>query len=253
MSNMNETKKKLKCAVDIGEALLMNGGEIYRVEETINHILEAWQIENYDVYVLSNGLFASANETAEDACSIVRHIVNPQVHLGRIAELNQLSREICKSKMSVDAANECLESIKKMSSHSLMETMIVCGVGTGCFTYIFGGTLQDSIISFIIGIFIGLFLYKNHASRFIKNIFGGFIAAVLASLFSMMVPIHIDKVIIGDIMPLVPGIAFTTGVRDLFHEDYLSGAIHILDAVLTGICIAVGVGTFLLIMNGGFK
>ena len=38
MSNMNETKKKLKCAVDIGEALLMNGGEIYRVEETINHI-----------------------------------------------------------------------------------------------------------------------------------------------------------------------------------------------------------------------
>ena len=250
---MNETKKKLKCAVDIGEALLMNGGEIYRVEETINHILEAWQIENYDVYVLSNGLFASANETEDDACSIIRHVVNPQVHLARIAELNQLSREICKTGMSVEDAKACLASIKKRPSHSLIETIIVSGIGTGCFTYIFGGSWLDSAISFIIGICLGYFLYKNHATKFIKSIFGGFIAAMLASVFSMIIAIHIDKVIIGDIMTLVPGIAFTTGVRDLFHEDYLSGAIHILDAILTGICIAVGVGTFLLIVNGGFK
>lgn len=43
-------------------------------------------------------------------------------------------------------------------------------------------------------------------------------------------------------MPLVPGIALTTSIRDFFNGDYLSGAIHMIDAVLTAFCIAAGVG-----------
>ena len=38
------------------DALLRNGAEVYRVEDTVMHILEAYEIEEYDVYVLSNGI-----------------------------------------------------------------------------------------------------------------------------------------------------------------------------------------------------
>ena len=51
-----------------------------------------------------------------------------------------------------------------------------------------------------------------------------------------------DKIIIGGIIPLVPGVALTTGIRDLFSGDYLSGSIRMIDALLTGMCIAIGVG-----------
>ena len=71
---MAVTKEILALAVEIGDALLRNGAEVYRVEDTVMHILEAYEIENYDVYVLSNGIFASANEDREDACSMIRHI-----------------------------------------------------------------------------------------------------------------------------------------------------------------------------------
>ena len=54
-----------------------------------------------------------------------------------------------------------------------------------------------------------------------------------------------DKIVIGDIMPLVPGIALTTSIRDFFNGDYLSGTIHMIDAVLTAFSIAVGVGTII--------
>ena len=91
---MSDSKEILTLAVEIGDTLLRNGGEIYRVEDTILHILDAFGLEEYDVYVLSNGIFASANEQKEDACSIVRHVPLGDVHLGRIAALNQLSREI---------------------------------------------------------------------------------------------------------------------------------------------------------------
>ena len=58
-----------------------------------------------------------------------------------------------------------------------------------------------------------------------------------------------DKVIIGAIMPLVPGIAFTTSIRDFYNGDYLSGTIHLIDALLTAICIAVGACLPLVLSN----
>jgi uncharacterized membrane protein YjjP (DUF1212 family) len=54
-------------------------------------------------------------------------------------------------------------------------------------------------------------------------------------------PLSMDKIVIGAIMPLVPGITFTTSIRDFHNGDYLSGTIHLIDALLTAICIAVGI------------
>ena len=48
---MAVTKEILSLAVETGDALLRNGAEVYRVEDTVMHILEAYEIEEYDVYV----------------------------------------------------------------------------------------------------------------------------------------------------------------------------------------------------------
>ena len=66
-------------------------------------------------------------------------------------------------------------------------------------------------------------------------------------IFYLSLPVHYDKIVIGGIVPLLPGIALTTSIRDLFNGDYLSGAIHLLDALLTAMCIAVGVGFIIVI------
>ena len=71
---MAHTKEILTLAVEIGDTMLRNGAEIYRVEDSLIHILESCNVENFDVYVLSNGIFASANEDREDACSMIRHV-----------------------------------------------------------------------------------------------------------------------------------------------------------------------------------
>ena len=62
---MATTKEVLSLAVEIADVMLRNGGEIYRIEDTVVHILKAYHIENFDVYLLSNGIFASANENKE--------------------------------------------------------------------------------------------------------------------------------------------------------------------------------------------
>ena len=115
---MAVTKEILSLAVETGDALLRNGAEVYRVEDTVMHILKAYEIEEYDVYVLSNGIFASANENKDDACSMIRHVPLGQTHLGRIAALNQLSREICSHECSLKDAWTRLDECKAIPTCS---------------------------------------------------------------------------------------------------------------------------------------
>lgn len=248
---MAVTKEILALAVETGDALLRNGAEVYRVEDTVNHILEAYEIENYDVYVLSNGIFASANEDKDDACSMIRHIPLGTTHLGRIAALNQLSREICSHDCSMLDAWVRLEECKSIPFPKKWVQCLFCGLGSSCFGYLFGGTPLDAVFSFFIGAMLKLFLIRlsgSRTSKFITNILGSAFVTLLAMLvLHTGTPVLYDKIIIGAIMPLVPGMALTTSIRDFFNGDYLSGAIHMIDAILTAFCIAVGVGAVITI------
>lgn len=248
---MAKTREVLTLAVEIGDLLLRNGAEVYRVEDTVMHILKAYEIKNCDVYVLSNGIFASANENTDDACSMIRHVPLGSVHLGRVAALNQLSRQLCAKECSLEEAWERVAECKHIPVASKMVQIFFCGLGSGCFAYLFGGTVLDGVVAFCVGMALQLFLIcekKRKVSKFILNILGSGLVTTLSLLaLTVGMPVLYDKVIIGAIMPLVPGIALTTSIRDLFNGDYVSGTIHLMDALLTAFCIAVGVGAVITI------
>ena len=127
--------------------------------------------------------------------------------------------------------------------------MFFCGLGSGCFSYLFGGTFLDLFIAFFVGAalqYLLITIRPKKVSKFITNILGSALVTTLSLLFlNIGLPVLYDKIIIGAIMPLVPGIALTTSIRDLFNGDYVSGSIHLMDALLTAFCIAVGVGTII--------
>lgn len=248
---MSKTSEILTIAVEIGDLLLRNGAEVYRVEDTVMHILNANDITDCDVYVLSNGIFASANEHTDDACSMIRHVPLGSVHLGRVSALNQLSRELCAKECTLEEAWKRVKLYKHLPVASVPVQIVCCGLGSGCFAYLFGGTAIDGIAAFFVGMLLQFYLIAvtgHSPSKFITNIFGsGLVTTLSLFLLTIGLPVMHDKIIIGAIMPLVPGIALTTSIRDLFNGDYLSGAIHLMDALLTAFCIAVGVGTVITI------
>lgn len=242
---MTCTKDILTLAVELADVMLRNGAEIYRVEDSLIHILESYEVENFDVYVLSNGIFASANEDKEDACSMVRHVPLGSVNLGKISALNQLTRDICSHECSLSEAWERLEQCKNLPPYRRLVITLACGLGSGCFCYLFGGGPLDAAIAFLIGLVeqrLLFFLQKHQVSKFLTNVFASILVSAFSIAFLLLgAPILYDKVIIGAIMPLVPGVVFTTSIRDFYNGDYLSGTIHLIDALLTALCIAVGV------------
>ena len=114
----------------MGEALLRNGAEIFRVQETMERVARAYDIEEYDVYVLSNAIFANAVENGEKIDTKLKFVPGSTVHFGRIVGINQLSREIVAGKVSVEEAYARLHEIVSIPYTHPIRLDLACAVGS---------------------------------------------------------------------------------------------------------------------------
>lgn len=105
---MDKHRKALELAGHAGCILLKNGAEIFRVQETMTRILCAYGVTDNNVYVISNGIFATEGEGTEHALSLVRHVPLGGVNLSRIDAVNAISREICEGRWTTDEAEALL-------------------------------------------------------------------------------------------------------------------------------------------------
>lgn len=265
---MNESRKVLELTTRIGEVLLKNGGEIFRVQETMQRIAKAYGVEVFHVYVLANGIFASIEEDGRQICqqlqvgnneekdsddlvvaSQIRYIPLSSIHLGRVAAVNNLSREIVAKKYTMEEARKKIEEIDKIPFTNNLLQIFVSGLGSGAFCYLLGGSLIDSLASFLSGILLWcfvLYLSKKGANKIMLNILSSALVTLTGILmFRYVFGENMDKIIIGSIIPLLPGVPFTNSIRDFLNGDYLSGTIRMIDAVLVACCIALGVGVVL--------
>ena len=103
-----------------------------------------------------------------------------------------------------------------------------------------------------------IFAKHCHLSKIVINIAGGMLITIFAIWSRMIlspVVLRLDGMLIGAIMPLVPGLAFTNAIRDIADSDFLSGTVRMMDALMVFVYIAVGVGIVLITYNnitGGF-
>lgn len=236
----------LDLALMAGHILLENGAEIYRVEETIDRICGYYGVNSENAFVLSNGIFLTAGSARESFFAKVQHIPVSSTHLNKVAAVNQLSREIVEGKHSIQDAYRILEEIKTMPGKKRWMQTLASGVGSAAFCIFFGGTFGDSLAAFTAGICLYLYvlwLSAPHLSKIVGNIGGGALVTIVCCLLYLMgVGENLNFMMIGTIMPLVPGVAFTNSIRDVADGDYISGSVRMLDALLVFFCIAIGVG-----------
>lgn len=74
----------------------------------------------------------------------------------------------------------------------------------------------------------------------------GFLAIGLNWLDSQMI---VDNILVGALMTLVPGLALTNALRDLFMGDLLSGIVRMCEAVLSVLALGGGVAIVLKFMG----
>jgi len=239
---MENGRQALELAVDVGEVLLKNGAEIRRVQETIERLLSAWGLSPWSVYVIPNGIFAMAGRDYYE----IRYVPQTDTHLGRVDAVNTLSREVTASGGAIDP-EEVRSKIKQAAQLPYARPALcaaACGIGSMGFCLIFGGSFYDGLATLICGTLLeGVNqLIGQRMNRYMWALLGGVMVALLSALASGLIPdLSGEFILAGVILRLVPGVTFTTAVRDFFGGDTVSGAVHLFDASLVGVCIAAGV------------
>ncbi len=241
-----ERRLVLDCAMQAGSILLKNGAEIFRVEETVARMCTHYGVESEKAFVLSNGIFLTAGSGNEPFYAKVQHIPVSGARLDRVAAVNQLSREIEEKDLHPQDVRQRLMEIERMPEKPALIKLLASAAGCGCFCCMFGGSLRDCIGAFLTGFLLYIYvlkLFTPHLSKIIGNIGGGALVTLSCMLLcGIGLGESMNSMIIGSIMPLVPGIAFTNGVRDIADGDYIAGSVRLLDAILVFVCIAAGVG-----------
>lgn len=246
--------KEIKRAVDItaraGTMLLRAGSDITRVESTIKHMMVSFGVKKYDIFTITNGIFlsASADDAPEGMGDYTRICDVPKnsSDLGKVDMINTLSRDIEAGLCDMDGAEKRLDEIEKSKPYKPIISLIAAAVASGAFSYMFGGSPVDALLAAVIGFsyyYLFIVLAKTNLSKLLINAICGCILALLTIGFTKIIPgVSMDMVIIGAIMPLIPGVSFVNAVRDIAAGDYISGAIRMIDAIVIAAGIAVGVG-----------
>ena len=237
---MDEQNKIMELAYEAGAILLENGAEISRVDETMRRIAGHYGVDDENFFVLSNGIMATAKGFAR-----TKFIPIKGTSLDKVVAVNQLSREVSEGKCDLEQLEFRLKAIRAMRPKPAWEQILASAFGSAAFCIIFGGGFADSIAAFVAGLLLWvymLFVGYRHLSRIAGNITGGLLATALCGvMYQLGLGTHLSNMIIGAIIPLIPGVPFTNGIRDLAHEDYIAGVTRLLDAMLVFFCIALGV------------
>lgn len=242
----------LDACVAAGKILLENGAEIFRVEETMKRISSYYGVTNADFYVITNAVFASGDDDKKSKVfAKVKYVPLRGTELRKVILINELSRKIVEGKFTIDEVEKEIDRIKKEKTPGRLLQIIASGVGSMAFCIMFGGTLLDSIAALITGLILYvfmLFVAYPKLSKIMANFLGGTLVTVSCMLlYKLGLGNDLNHMIIGSIIPLIPGVAFTNGVRDIANTDFLSGTVRLLDAIIGFVAIALGVGVVYII------
>ena len=247
-----ELAEVLEVASKAGHILLENGAEISRVEDIMSRIASHYGVDSGNFFVLSNGIFTTghANKVTKSGAQAstyanVEFIPLRAIQLSKVVAVNRLSYDIANGKTELAEARKRLENIAAAAPKPAWEQILGSGIGAAGFCAVFGGGWIDCSVALVVGLLLYAFVL-GVSSRYLSKIVGGICNALVATLLCILswrmgFGESLANIIIGAIMPLIPGVPFVNGVRDLANSDYLAGFTRLTDAMLGFFCIAVGV------------
>ncbi|WP_010099225.1 threonine/serine exporter family protein [Ornithinibacillus scapharcae] len=244
---LEKNEQVTKICMLAGKIMLESSAETYRVEDTMNRIARAAGIESSQSYATPTGINFSVDQAG--TANMMR-IERRTTDLNKIAQVNHISRQIAAGDINLDEALEALIILEKRPfTYSSKIMILIAAIASGCFTIMFGGIWADFLPSLVtggIGFLVFLWFDKLVEIRFISEFVASFIIGLIAVGFvSTGLGDELEKIIIGAVMPLVPGLHITNAVRDLLAGHLIAGLSKGAEAMLTAFAIGAGIAVVL--------
>ena len=242
-----------------GRLIMENGGETYRVEETITRMGHAFGFTEVESFAVPSGIFISYRKHDGSIETAVKRVRRKGTDLTRVDAVNAVSRRMEAEPLSCEEVMALLKEIEtrpaKISQLGLTAAVAMSSAG---WSVMFGGGLTDSVAAFLVAFLsqsLAFALDKAGMRSFVSTLVGSFIGTVLPMFVGHFTGLlQVDATVAACLMPMLPGLAMTNAVQDTLRGDMVSGISSATSAVLTACMIAGGAlvgSTLFRLLTGG--
>ncbi len=241
---MIDQKIMMDLVMSLGYELAMSGAEIYRIEDSVVMILQAYGLDG-QCFAIPNCLIITIVQEDGTPMTQMRRIGLHGNNLDAVEKLSALSRSLCSRRPEPGTAIAWLQQTKQQYKvYSTPWKALGYFLGAFGFSMFFGGTLADALGAGLCGLVILAVDWwgdQVKSTVFFRTILAAFLSAMAAYLiFQTGLIDNADGSIIGALMLLVPGLLFTNAMRDVMYGDTNSGLNRVVQVLLIAVAIALG-------------
>ncbi|MBB6453781.1 uncharacterized membrane protein YjjP (DUF1212 family) [Salirhabdus euzebyi] len=226
-----------------GKIMLQSGAETYRVEDTMMRIAASYGMEHSHSFVMPTGIIFSIDGL--DPTKLVR-ITDRSTDLHKVAVVNSISRKISAGELTIKDAHQQFKQIETAHEvYPIWFQILAAALASGCFLIMFQGQWHDffyAVIAGGLGYTCMVYFHDLVKIKFFAEFLASFVIGMTSFLFIWAgFGLELDKIIIGSVMPLVPGLLITNAVRDLMAGHLVSSLSKGAEAFLTAFAIGAGI------------
>lgn len=241
--NVSNLLKVIRLSAQI---IIENGGEIYRAEETIDFICKSYGVKEIEAIATPTGIYITISLKGEDTNTLVKRIRKRTIDLQKITDVNNISRKISDHSITLSEALVELDMINKRNDIEGKHSILFTGLSSAFFAVLFGGGFLEFFTALLTGILVAVVStrFANlHSYQFFSSIISGLIIAFIAISVTSFTNIgNYNHIIVGCLMPLLPGLAMTNAIRDTIRGDLVSGIARATEVMLVASSLAAGAG-----------
>ena len=241
--------------MDIAEALLAVGAEVNRVEDTLTRMGTAYGAVRMNAFVITSSIVVTMTLPSGRDITQTRRILTPGGTDFTVLEaLNDLSRRCCADPIPLDELRREVAQITAVAPKPPLLVYLGSALAAGSCALFFGGSMTDGLVAALFGLVICR-LQRHFGpqcpNRLVFNLLSALAVGISITLCAFFLPeLHADKILIGDIMLLIPGLAMTNAVRDTMVGSPISGAMRLIETLLWAGALAMGFMSAFLLMGG---
>ena len=254
-ATLADADRILCLTLDLGEHMLRCGGEIHRIEDTMERILRAYGAAHVDIFVITSLVMATVRMPDGSYSTQIRRVWATSKNLYRLEQFNAISRRICQEKLSFDEVERLLYRAKHARPYPSIWVVLGSVMAAGAFAMFFGGSWRDGIGAALVGFVLALLdrIEIRAINQMAKTVLLSFVLGLLSfTVVRLGIGQDLGFVTIGAIMLLIPGLDTGNALRDLLCGNLLSGTLRIVQSLLLAIMIAFGYAASILLTGGLF-